>query len=118
MALPVLDEETGQLMEYRQLLKQPKYSATWTTSYSNEMVHLCQGVGRNTEGTGQLNEGADTFFVIHYNEIPADRRKEITYTLVLCKVRPQKEDSNRTQITIGGNRIYYPGDADTPTASL
>ena len=33
-------------------------------------------------------------------------------------VRPQKEDPNRTRITIGGNRICYPGDVGTPTASL
>ena len=47
-----------------------------------------------------------------------NRRKEITYTKVVCKVRPQKEDPNRTQITISGNRILYPGDVATPTASL
>ena len=62
--------------------------------------------------------GTDTFFVIHYDEIPADRRKYITYTLVVCEVRPQKEDPNRTQITIDGNRICYSGDAGTPTVSM
>ena len=29
-----------------------------------------------------------------------------------------KEDPNRTLITIGGNRICYPGDVDTPTGFL
>ena len=38
--------------------------------------------------------------------------------MVVFEVRPQKEDPNRTQITIGGNRIYYPGDVGTPTTSL
>ena len=37
MDLPVLYEETVQLMDYCQLLKHPKYTDTWTTSYSNEM---------------------------------------------------------------------------------
>ena len=37
---------------------------------------------------------------------------------VVCGVRPQKDDPNRTRITIGGNRIIYPGDLATPTASL
>ena len=32
--------------------------------------------------------------------------------------RPQKEDPNQTQITIGGNRICYPGNMGTKTASL
>ena len=75
MAFPVLDEETGQLMEYQQLRKHPKYATTWTTSYSNEMGCLCQGIGNNTEGAGKRVEGTDTFFVIHYYEVPANRRK-------------------------------------------
>jgi hypothetical protein len=33
-------------------------------------------------------------------------------------VRPQKNDPNRTRITIGGNRICYPGDTGTKTGSL
>ena len=50
--------------------------------------------------------------------MPANRRFEITYTKVVCKVRPEKSDPNRTRITIGGNRITFPGDVGTPTASL
>ena len=69
------------------------------------MGRLCQGIGNNTEGTGQRVKGMDTFFVVHFDDIPADRRKEITYTSVFCKVRPQKKDPNRTQIAIDGNRI-------------
>ena len=79
---------------------------------------LCQGIGKDTEGTLKHNEGKDTFFVIRYDDIPVDIRKEIAYTLVVCEVRPQKEDPNRTQITISGNRIFYPGNVGTPTASL
>ena len=29
----VLNEETGELMEYRHLLANPKYRATWSKSY-------------------------------------------------------------------------------------
>ena len=54
------------------------------------MVRLCQGIGKNTEGTEKRVEGTDTFLVIHYYDIPADTRKEITYTSVVCEVRPQK----------------------------
>ena len=50
--------------------------------------------------------------------IPRDRRKEITYTKVVCEVRPQKEDPDMTRITIGGSRIVYPSDVATKTASL
>ena len=41
-----------------------------------------------------------------------------TCTKVVCEVRPPKEDPNMMRITIGGNRIIYPGDLETPTASL
>ena len=41
MDFPVLYEDTGQLMEYCQLLKHPKYTAIWTTSYYNDMGRLC-----------------------------------------------------------------------------
>jgi hypothetical protein len=33
-------------------------------------------------------------------------------------VRPQKDDPNRTRITIGGDRICYPGDTGTKTGSV
>ena len=36
----------------------------------------------------------------------------------MCEVRPQKSDPYRTRITIGGNRIAYPGDAGTRTGSI
>ena len=118
MALPVLDEEMGQLMDYCQPRKHPNYAATWTTSYSNGMGRLFQGIGSNTEGTGKLVEGADTFFFVHYDDIPIARCKDTTYISFVCEVCPQKEDPNRTRTTIGGNRICYPGDFGTPTASL
>ena len=75
MDLPVLDEETGQLMEYCQLRKHPNYKATWTTPYSKEMGRLCHGIGRNAEGTVQRVDGTDTYFFVYYNDIPAERLK-------------------------------------------
>ncbi len=38
--------------------------------------------------------------------------------MVVGEVQPDKEDPNHTQITIGGNRICYPGNVGTNTASL
>ncbi len=38
--------------------------------------------------------------------------------MVVCEVQPEKDDPNCTQITIGGNRICYPGNVGTNTASL
>ena len=56
--------------------------------------------------------------VIKHGDIPKDRLKEVTYTKVVCKVRPQKGYPNRMRITIGGNRIIHPGEIAIPTTSL
>ena len=38
--------------------------------------------------------------------------------MVVCEVRPQKEDPYRTRINVAGSRICYPGDIDTPIGSI
>ncbi len=44
-AFSVLDSVTGELLEHRQLCRDPRYKATWDTSYANELGRLCQGIG-------------------------------------------------------------------------
>ena len=117
MVFTVLDEDTGQLMEYRKIRKHPRYATTWTKFYSNDMGRLCQGIVNNTVGTGKHIKGTDILFVIYYRNIPDDRRKETTYTSVVCEVRQQKEYPNHTRIAIGGNHICYPSNVGTQTAS-
>ena len=114
--LPVLDESTGQTLEYRQLRQHPDFHKIWNHSYANELGRLCQVIGTSPDGTSKRIKGTDTFFVIQFENIPADRRSEIIYTKVVCKVRPEKSDPNRTRITIGGNRITFPVNVGTPTA--
>ena len=63
-------------------------------------------------------EGTETIFFIYKNEVPNDRRRDVTYGKINCNVRPQKEEQNRTRLTIGGDRINYDGDCGTPTADL
>ena len=119
MALPVLDAATGKMLEHCQLRQHPDYKEVWDRSYSNELGRLCQGIGvKEDDPTAKRVEGTDTFRPIQYNDIPHERRQDVTYTRVVCEVRPQKEDPNRTRITIGGNRICYPGDTGTKTGSL
>ncbi len=38
--------------------------------------------------------------------------------MVVCENQPDKDDPNHTRITFGGNRICYPGNVGTNTASL
>ena len=74
------------------------------------------GVGQN--GKGKRVAGTDTFRAILFDNIPQDRRKEITYTSVVCEVHPQEEEPNCIRTKIGGNHICYPGDTGTNTESL
>ena len=119
LAVPVLDADTGQTLEYRQLRRNPKYKKIWEQSYCNELGRLCQGIGTGAMGPKKQHvAGTETFQAVRYENIPRDRRSQITYSKVVCEVRTQKADPNRTRITIGGSRIIYPGDLATPTGSL
>ena len=40
----VIDEETGESLEYRDLMKLPKYKNIWSTSLANEFGRLAQGI--------------------------------------------------------------------------
>jgi hypothetical protein len=91
---------------------------TWDTLYSNELGRLCQGIGSGKAPNSKRVAGTNTFFCIDYNNIPLHKRKEICHTMVVCEVQPDKDNPNRTRITIGGNRICYPGNVGTNTASL
>ena len=44
MATAVLDGDTGELLEYRHLMKNPKYKEIWGNSFGNEVGRLTQGM--------------------------------------------------------------------------
>eukprot|EP00804_Cyclotella_cryptica_P017687 CCRYP_017146-RA/>CCRYP_017146-RA protein AED:0.52 eAED:0.39 QI:0/0/0/1/0/0/3/0/252 len=50
--------------------------------------------------------------------VPQDRWKDVTYGRIVANFRPEKEDPYRIRLTVGGNRINYPGDCGTPTADM
>jgi hypothetical protein len=98
-------------MEHRQLHRDPRYKPMWDMLYANELGRLCQGIGTRTTPNTKQVAGTNTFFLINYNDIPVHRH-------VICKVCPEKDNPNCTQITIEGSQICYPGDVGTNTASL
>jgi hypothetical protein len=111
-AMHVLDKGSGKLLNYRQLLQHPKYKKEWSLSSANEFGRLAQGVG------GRIKNPTNTIRFIHENEIPKERRKDVTYGSFVCTVRPEKAEPNRTRFTVGGNKINYPGEVATPTAEM
>lgn len=109
LANAVIDQETGQALEYRDLIKHPKYRDDWLLSAANEFGRLAQGIGGRVEGT-------DTIKFIHRDQVP--RGRTVTYGRFVCLVRPQKAEPNRTRLTVGGDRVHYPGPVTTSTADL
>ena len=108
----VLDEETGKILEYRNLLKHPTLGPDWQISGANEFGRLAQGVGGRVKGT-------NTIKFIKREDVPFDRRGDVTYGKFVCKVRPEKiKEPNRTRLTAGGNLVNYPWDVSTATAEM
>ena len=107
----VLDEDTGELVEYRALTKNPKYSKLYGQLYAKELGRLAQGIPGKVTGT-------NTMFFINKSEVPADCWRDITYGRVVVNYRPEKDDPYRTRLTVGGDRVNYPGDCGTPTVNL
>ena len=88
MAGAVLDSQTGELLEYRHLVKNPIYREVWGTAMGKEVGRLAQGLPGVVEGT-------DTLEFISKDEIPPDRWKDVTYARIVCNYRPEKADPNR-----------------------
>jgi hypothetical protein len=99
------------MLEYHQLLRDPKHKAIWSKAGAYEFGQLAQGVGGRIDGT-------NTIFFVHKHEIPQDRLKDVTYIKFVSLIQTEKEDPHQIQATLGGNLIHYPEDVGTPTADL
>ena len=106
----IIDEVTGESMEYRDLIKSEKHRVVWERSLANEIGRLCTGI-RDIKGT-------ETMTFIPKSEIPKDRLKDVTYGRIVVSYRPQKLEKHRSRLTVGGDRINYPFAVSTPTADL
>ncbi len=107
-----MDKDTGKLLNYRQLMNSPKYKKAWSLSAANKFGQLANGI------RGRIKNPTNTIKFIFEHEIPADRRKDITYRRFVCSIRPEKAEPNPMQSTVGSNRINYPGKVATPTAKM
>ena len=74
-------------------------------------------LGRLTQGNSRV-QGTNTMYFLPYENIPIDRRKDVTYARIVVDYRPQKQEKERTRITVGGNLINYPDDVSTKTAEI
>ena len=88
-ALAVMDTESGKLLNYRQLMKDPKYQKVWGVSSANKFGRLANGVGGRIKGT-------NTIKFIHKHEVPKERMKDVTYGQFACSIQPEKAKPHRT----------------------
>ena len=65
LAYAVLNNDTGNLLEYCHLIKHPKYKDTWSNSFENEIRGLATTM--------------ETIFFINKTDIPQDCKGDKTY---------------------------------------
>ena len=106
------NKETNTYLNYRQLLRHPKYNDTWSKYSANKFGWLTNGLK-----DGRV-KGTNTMHFIRKADVPADRKKDVTYGSFTCDFRPNKAEENRTRLTMGGDRINYPEDCGTPTVNM
>jgi hypothetical protein len=111
MANSVLGNNS-KLLEYWHLIANSTTCATWTYLYGNKIGRLAQGMpGQNT--------GTNTIHFIPRDGVPREQSKDVTYGLITCLIRPEKnDDPNWTRLVAGRDRVHYPSNAGTPPTDL
>jgi hypothetical protein len=108
----VMDKDMGKFLNCRQLMNNPKYKKAWNLSAANEFRQLANGIG------GRIKNPINTIKFTSQHEVPEDCRKDITYGQFVCLVRPEKVKPNQMHLTVGGDRIDYPGEVTTLTTEM
>ncbi len=86
------NKDTGKWLTYHQLIRNPKHKATWSHSAANKFGRLANGVGGCIKGT-------NTLIFITKDQVPGERRKDVTYGRYSWDYKPNKEEKWRTQLT-------------------
>ena len=55
---------------------------------------------------------------IRKNAVPLDHQWYVTYGRIVVDIRPHKQEKERTRLTVGGDKINYPGETSTATSDL
>jgi hypothetical protein len=105
----VINQETGASLEYRHLIQDDTIFPIWNKAAANEFGRLAQGVGGRIEGSNKI-------FLISRNAVP--KGKIVTYGQFVVDICPNKTETHRVRLTMGGNLIQYPGYLSTRSAAL
>ena len=105
----VINTDNDQSLEYPHLIRGPDKDI-WTTSLANELGWLAQGVGT------RMPTGTNTVFFIPCSAIPSGRT--VIYSQLVASIRSHQTETHRVCVTIGRNRLDFPGDTTTNSTSL
>jgi hypothetical protein len=108
----IYDPDTGKYLNYHQLMQSSKHKVIRGKSPAKEFGRLAQGLK-----DGRV-KGMNTIKFTLKDQIPHDRRKDITYGSFSCDMKPNKTETHQTRLTAGSDRINYPEDIGTPTADM
>ena len=111
MLSAVIGKDTGKLVEYQRLMKKPKYRQFYRNSYAKVK-------GRIVQGMPGLAEGTNTMFFVDKKAIPPDIWRDVTYGRVVVDYRPENTDPYLTRLSVGGDRVNYPGGCRIPPVYL
>ena len=87
----VIDPDTGQAMEYRELITDPRTRDVWLRSSANEFGCLAQGVGNRVKGTNTI------FFITHATKCPKTAPLPTHNLCVNCNRRRKKLSVHASQ---------------------
>ena len=82
---------------------------TSKTSSANELGQLAQGFGNRIGGTNTIN---------FRQKYAVPKNKKVTYGRLVCDIKEHKTETHRTQLTVGGNLLDFPGLLSTPTTTV
>jgi hypothetical protein len=101
LANDVICPDTGKSLKHNELITELRYTIRWMIYMANEINRLY-----NT----------NTIRFIQRSNIPKGRK--VTYGSFVVDIKDQKEEKERTRLTVRGDQIERPGDKSTRTADL
>jgi len=101
-------DENGTKLSIDKLLKGADRQI-WLKGLDNELGRLANGIPKEIIGT-------NTIGFITKASIPVS--KKVTYSNMVCDIKPLKKEKHRVRLTIGGDKLEYMFDTAAPAASL
>jgi hypothetical protein len=107
--LPEMDNalicpDTGKSLKHSKLITLLHYKIRWMRSTASEIGRLEQGIKCGVKGT-------NTIKFISREDIPVGRKA--TYGSFVVDIKTHREETECTRLTVGGDQVECPGDADS-----